>query len=244
MTHAGAAAVSEAALPGSLGPELARLLEKEITELRLAPGTKLVEEELCVRFGISRSPVREALQILAGHGLVERLPRRGMVVAPLSLSLLDEIYSCRKPLEALAAAGVTANATPKLIDDLAALVRGMAAADRKKRLDEAFAANVALTDLLHRHCGNETLMRILQRLDKQALRYRFYCYRESGEILAASIEANEELVAAIRARDPVRAAAVTERLIGRSWELVRSLLEASSRFGTGENAKATPDGRK
>jgi DNA-binding GntR family transcriptional regulator len=167
-----------------------------------------------------------------------------MLVAPLSLSLLDEIYSCRRPLEALASAGVTANATSTLIDDLAALVRAMAAADRKRRLDEAFAANVALTDLLHRHCGNETLMRILQRLDKQALRYRFYCYRESREILAASIQANEELIEAIRARNPARAAAVTEELVGRSWELVRSLLVASSRFGAGQDAKATQDGRK
>jgi DNA-binding GntR family transcriptional regulator len=244
MMNAGAAAVSDAALPGSLGPELARLLEKEITELKLAPGAKLVEEELCVRFGISRSPVREALQILAGHGLVERHPRRGVFVAPLGLSLLDEIYSCRKPLEALASAGVTANATPKLVGDLAALVRAMAAADRKKRLDEAFAANVALTDLLHRHCGNETLMRILQRLDKQALRYRFYCYRESREILAASIEANGELVEAIRAGDPARAAAVTEKLVGRSWELVRSLLVAAGGFGADGNAKATSVGRE
>jgi DNA-binding GntR family transcriptional regulator len=228
------------ALPNRIASEIRAL----ISTGEIGSNAHLSTQKLADRFEVSRSPVREALQILAGHGLVERLPRRGMVVAPLSLSLLDEIYSCRKPLEALAAAGVTANATPKLIDDLAALVRAMAAADRKKRLDEAFAANVALTDLLHRHCGNETLMRILRRLDKQALRYRFYCYRESGEILAASIEANEELVAAIRARDPVRAAAVTERLIGRSWELVRSLLEASSRFGTGENARAAQDGRK
>lgn len=238
----GAGVAAEIALPGLLGPELARVLEREITELRLAPGTKLVEEELCLRFGISRSPVREALQILAGHGLVERLPRRGMFVAPLSLSLLDEIYACRKPLEALAAAGVTANATPRLIESLSALVRAMAAADRKRRLDEAFAANVALTDLLHRHCGNETLMRILQRLDKQALRYRYYCYRESREILAASIEANEELVQAIRARDRERAAAVTERLVGRSWELVRSLLAAG--LDADGNAKAAKVGRE
>lgn len=239
--HRGAAA--SLALPGLLAPELARVIEREITELKLAPGAKLVEEELCLRFGVSRSPVREALQILAGHGLVERHPRRGMFVAPLSLSLLDEIYACRKPLEALAAAGVTANATPKLVDSLASLVRAMATADRKKRLDDAFAANVALTDLLHRHCGNETLMRILQRLDKQALRYRYYCYRESREILAASIEANEQLVQAIGARDPARAAEVTEQLVGRSWELVRSLLAATSRFGADGNAKATGDGR-
>lgn len=218
-------------LPGLLGPELATRLEGEITQLRLAPGAKLGEEDLCDRFGVSRSPVREALQILAGYGLVERHPRRGMFVAPLSCERLDEIYACRKPLEGLAAAGAAEAATPQFVAEFRRLLDDMSGAQADLRPDDAFAANVALTSLLHECCGNETLRRILVGLDRQALRYRFYCYKESWEIVAASLAANEALLAAIQAGSAESARSTTEALVSRSWTLIRSALVADAQLG-------------
>ncbi|MDQ0470767.1 GntR family transcriptional regulator [Labrys wisconsinensis] len=211
-------------LPALLGQELVGTLEREIVRLRLAPGTKLVEEDICQRFGVSRSPVREALQILASYGLVERRPRRGMVVTELSVTKLDEIYACRAVLEALAAAGVARRATPAIVATLEQRLAEMVRADQDDRRDDAFAANVALTDILHAECGNETLRQILVTLDKQALRYRFYCYRESREIVLTSLEANTAMVAAIKAGAPEQAGAVTQDLVTRSWQLIRAAI--------------------
>ena len=84
---------------------LRRQLEEEIVFGRLEPLARLTEEEVAARYGVSRSPVREALRLLEGDGLVHRAARRGIWVAPLSLRDFDEIYACRIPLEGLAAAG-------------------------------------------------------------------------------------------------------------------------------------------
>lgn len=213
-------------MPDILGRELVHPLEREIIRMRFPPGMRLVEEEICRRFGVSRSPVREALQVLASRGLVERRPRRGMFVMEMTVERLDEIYACRGPLEGLASEGVARRATPELAASLQGLVDDMAGAGRDGRKEAAFDANVALTDLLHAHCGNATLQTILKDLDTQALRYRYYCYRENDDIIDIGIEANRRLVAAIAAGDGARARTVTEGLIARSWALIRDVLVA------------------
>jgi DNA-binding GntR family transcriptional regulator len=218
-------------MPALLGQGLVQVLEQEIIHLRFAPGARLVEEELCQRFGISRSPVREALQVLAGYGLVERRPRRGMFVTDLSVRKLDEIYACRAPLEGLAAAGVASRATPETVNALEAHVAEMRSALADDRREAVFAANVALTDVLHRECGNETLRTLLAGLDKQALRYRFYCYRRSRELLTVSTKANTKLVAAIKAHAGDAARETTEGLINRSWKMIRDEIARSHEVG-------------
>jgi DNA-binding GntR family transcriptional regulator len=83
---------------------LARRLEDEIISGRLEPLTRLIEEEVALRYGVSRSPVREALRLLERDGLVNRAARQGIWVAPMSLRDFDEVYTCRIPLEGIAAA--------------------------------------------------------------------------------------------------------------------------------------------
>jgi len=69
----------------------------------LAPGTRIVEDRLAERLGVSRNPVREALQALAGEGFVELLPRRGAVVAQLTEEEAQDLFDVRAVLEPLAA---------------------------------------------------------------------------------------------------------------------------------------------
>lgn len=226
MARTGSSADKDPTLPPLLGAELVEQLEREITQLSLPPGAKLVVDTIAERFGLSRSPVREALQTLAGMGLVEHVPRRGMFVTPLSVARLDEIYACRRPLEALAAAGTAERVTPALRKALARVLARMDGARDKGRRAAAFEANVAFTDLLHAHCGNDLLQRLLETLDKQALRYRYCCYQEREEMVSADIAANHALAGAINAGDPAEAARLTERLIDASWEMVRTALLA------------------
>ncbi|MDQ0393358.1 GntR family transcriptional regulator [Labrys monachus] len=212
--------------PRLLGEDLIRRLEDDIIHLRFAPGARLVEEEICNRFGVSRSPVREALQILASYGLVERQPRVGIFVTELTARKLDEVYACRVSLEAMASAGVARRASPRTIASIAALVAEMGKAIEADERDRAFAANVALTDKLHAECGNETLRQILSGLDKQALRYRLFCYRHNRDLVLASTEANASLLAAIKSRAPEQASSVTQDLVTRSWQMIRATLVA------------------
>lgn len=78
-------------------------LEFDIVSGKLAMGTKLGEETLAARFGVSRGPLREALRRLEGGGLVVRLPHLGVRVVQLSTRDLAEIYEIREVLEGLAA---------------------------------------------------------------------------------------------------------------------------------------------
>ena len=71
-----------------------RRLRSEILSGTLAPGERLVEEQLTRRFGTSRAPLREAMRLLGQQGLFEHLPRRGVRVTQLSARDMDELFSC------------------------------------------------------------------------------------------------------------------------------------------------------
>jgi DNA-binding GntR family transcriptional regulator len=80
----------------------ARRLRGEILSGELAPGERIVEEQLTRRFGTSRAPLREALRLLGQQGLVEHLPRRGVRVTQLSARDIDELFTLRDVLEQFA----------------------------------------------------------------------------------------------------------------------------------------------
>ncbi|MEU7867237.1 GntR family transcriptional regulator [Dactylosporangium sp. NPDC049140] len=116
-------------LPGASLVELAALrLTREILGGGTEPGERLVEEQLTRRFGISRAPLREALRLLAQQGLVEHLPRRGVRVAILSDTDIQELYAVRDVLERHAV-----QATPPDADlaGVAAAMKAMQAADAR-----------------------------------------------------------------------------------------------------------------
>ncbi|WP_214402947.1 GntR family transcriptional regulator [Pseudonocardia lacus] len=97
------AEVGPTALEATSLVELAvRRLRTEILSGALAPGERLVEEQLRTRFGTSRAPLREALRLLGQQGLVEHLPRRGVRVAELSPRDIEELFSLRDVLERFA----------------------------------------------------------------------------------------------------------------------------------------------
>jgi DNA-binding GntR family transcriptional regulator len=105
------------------GDRIFRELEFEIVSGQLPMGTKLGEEVLAARFGVSRGPLREALRRLEGGGLVVRLPHLGVRVVTLSKSDLSEIYEVREALEGLAAKLAARRMSPEDRDSLRALIQ-------------------------------------------------------------------------------------------------------------------------
>ncbi len=120
-----------------------RRLRSEILSGALAPGERLVEEQLTRRFGTSRAPLREALRLLGEQGLVEHLPRRGVRVAELSARDVDELFSLRDVLEQFAvreALATGAGPAPGPLAVLGATVEHMErAATAGDALDQAAA---------------------------------------------------------------------------------------------------------
>ena len=194
--------------------ELALLLQEQIVYGRLVPMTRLTEDELAKAYGVSRSPVREALRILERDGLVLKEPRRGIWVAPMTLSDFDEVYACRIPLEALAAAEAARSTDEALKGELPAILRTMRAAHLDGDVQGFFDADVRGSVIIYRLCGNATLCRLLARLEKQALRYRYLAYARETDIVRLSVEGTATIYDAILASDAARAKAETEGLIG------------------------------
>ena len=86
----------------SLSEQAYNKLVKKIISGKYPAGTRLTEEMLCAEFGISRTPVRDAISKLMGEGLVQPLPKRGCRVCDLDSQAVRELFECRSRLEQIA----------------------------------------------------------------------------------------------------------------------------------------------
>ena len=110
---------------------IAQSIKEMIFQAELKPGQQLVQESLARMFGVSRVPVRDALQILINMGIAVNVPRRGVIVRPFSRKLLDELFEIRKVLEGSAIHMVVKKITPKLITILKNLISEQSQALKK-----------------------------------------------------------------------------------------------------------------
>ncbi|MCB1379322.1 MAG: GntR family transcriptional regulator [Alphaproteobacteria bacterium] len=204
--------------------ELADILQAEIIHGRLTPESRLTEEEIALRYGVSRSPVREALRLLEADGLVVRAARRGIWVAPLSLRDLDEIYACRVSLEGIAAEQAAKSDKAALKERLVRLLPAMQAAADAGDVEAFFDRDVDGSALIYQLADNTTLNRLLRGLNKQALRYRYFAYSRRKSTVSLSMKGTAAIVHAIAESRAARARTLTEELIGQIWEEMRPVL--------------------
>ncbi|HEX5078554.1 MAG TPA: GntR family transcriptional regulator, partial [Geminicoccaceae bacterium] len=140
-----------------LHDEVVARLRDAIIEDRLAPGERLNERLLCVRYGVSRTPLREALKMLAQEGLVTLLPHRGAIVAPLTVTELEQTIEVMRPLEALAGELVVRRIGDAWLAEICALHHEMCAFHARRDLPNYFRANQAIHQHLIEQCGNRIL---------------------------------------------------------------------------------------
>lgn len=172
------------------------------------PGTRLVEEDLARRLGVSRTPVREALFRLAQMGLVEQRDG-GFHVPQLGLRDVHEIFQVRRLLEPQAVADIAACCTDADLPAYTAARDRMLSAETEK---EAIAANIAFRALWLSRIPNRRLREVLDRFDDQAVLVRRATLRDPAarKAAAAGVVA---LVAAFASRDPDAARRVMEAFI-------------------------------
>lgn len=211
---------------GVLAYELARFLESEIIFCEIPPGARLTEEDISARYGLSRSPVREAFRLLAADGLVVLSARRGIRVTPVSRRDLAEVQGCRIELEGLAAFQAAGHAGTADLAGLRTIVEEMAVALAAGDVREYFSRNVAFTTRIHLASGNVTLMRLLNGIGKQALRYRYIAYQKVPDLMRVSLPGNRRILAAIRAHEADRAREITANLMRNSWAAIEPHIPA------------------
>ncbi|ROO90849.1 GntR family transcriptional regulator [Actinocorallia herbida] len=192
-----------------------RAADTAYTELRrmivggeLAPGARLAEVELSQALGLSRTPVREALQRLGADGLIEVLPHRGARVALWSESDIAEIFELRTQLEPYAAArAARIGVSEAVLDELRGLCGAMEAAAAEGELAQVAQLNSRFHAALIDASGNSRLPAMLTSVMHAPLILgTFHTYDPEG--MARSMGHHREVVDAIAARDPQWAASV------------------------------------
>ena len=176
--------------------ELAAALADEILRSRLAPGQRLDEQELAQRFGVSRTPVREALGQLAATGLVEHRPRRGVTVAVVSPQRLQDMFVVMAELEASASRLAAAAMTPDERQDLEAFHRASQAAVRDGRINEYERFNQDFHSRLYAGSHNTYLRDLLNATRARLAPFRRAQFNLRGR-LAASWREHDAVVEAI-----------------------------------------------
>lgn len=174
-----------------------------IVQGRLGSGERLNERLLCEQLGISRTPLREAIKLLATEGLVALLPNRGAVVAPLEPARLAEILQVMGSLEALAGELACRNATPQRLAEVRALHEEMLQMHARGDLAGYFRHNQAIHMKIVEASGNATLANTYRQLNANARRGR-YMANLSKDRWDKAVREHEEILAALEARDVQR----------------------------------------
>ena len=133
-------------IPPSLVEVTTRKLRDEILSGALAPGQRLIEEQICQRFSISGSPVRESFRLLAQQGLVAHLPRRGVRVAVWSDEDIRQLFEIRAVLERYAITSALPLVRAGNTDPLATVKRHLERMDEAQRADDHLAKDDAHRD--------------------------------------------------------------------------------------------------
>ncbi len=195
-------------------------LKQQILQVQRPPGTMLLEADLAEQFGVSKTPVREALRLLAQTGWVVVLPRKGYMIRPVELSDVRDIFDIRKMIEPVLAARAAERATPADLERLQLLLDQQRDADRNlnKALLAAREFHLAFADI----AGSARTRTILEDLVDEVRRLHHLLPNVEGHITSADeIRAHEQILAAIEARD---AAAASESTLTHLNEVVTTLV--------------------
>ena len=198
-------------------------IEEQIVTLQLPPGTVLSEFLLANRLAIGRTPIREALQRLSRNGLVNILPRRGVLVSDINIRSQLRLLDVRRELERLMARGAAERATDDERAQFADIAAGMRRASEKAddilfmRLDQQFNA------LVSQAAQNEFASRCMSLMHGLSRRFWYQHYKQAADLpLAARLHA--DVAEAIVARNPDKAGAASDELIGYIESFARSTL--------------------
>jgi DNA-binding GntR family transcriptional regulator len=220
----------------ALVDQLAADIQARVLSGAFPSGTWLRQNALATEFGVSRTPIREALRKLQAGGLVEVRPHRGALVRGLSAREIRHAYEVRAELEALAAELAALRIRHDQLDELrdaqeqfraglAATVKAREAAAPASRDDDRAAAWGRANDQFHqviqRAAGNDVLSSTLAHLHRSFPRdLSRIVLAESTPLLRANVLEHEEIVAALERRDAERARELMRRHVRRAGELV------------------------
>lgn len=208
----------------ALHRELVERLNDMIVDGSLPPGERLNERALCERFGVSRTPLHEAILILAREGLVEITPRRGTRVAMLQVEQVRDIIELLGGIEALAGELACERASDEAIATVRSRHRDMLGFFETGDMLGYFKTNEEVHGLIVAAAGNAELVAQHRLLRARVLR-ALYMPNFRAERWRAAIKEHEAFVEALAARDGQRLSRLLREHKERTWKELRPWLE-------------------
>jgi DNA-binding GntR family transcriptional regulator len=203
---------------------VATRLRDEIENGSLSPGTRLRQSDLARRFGVSTTPVREALASLQAEGLIRIDAHRGAIVFTPTVEDMTQCFEIRRALEPLAAAQAVSNLTDAQLDAIEDVIKQM----RKTR---DFSKWLDLNDRFHltlyAASGNGRLEEIIDSLRKSS-RYYIHLYLQHSRATDTADDEHAAILAACRARDTVQVRSLMRRHVENTQRGVTQFLTASA----------------
>ncbi|MBB4041729.1 DNA-binding GntR family transcriptional regulator [Microvirga flocculans] len=206
--------------------QVARALRQAIVSMKISPGEMLSEQDLAQKFGVSRSPVREALIKLSEAGLVRVLPQRGTQVVKISKAAVEDARFIRQAVECAVVREVALKATPAILAELNASLTRQRRAQRGTSSDDFLALDEEFHRLLAEAAGRPVAWRMIEDVKPQMDRVRYLDVKQATP-RHTIVAQHAMIVEAIKAADPVAAERAMHEHLS---EILRSLPELAARY--------------
>ena len=200
--------------------EVADRLREQIFAKVLCPGSWLDEQSLAEQFGISRTPMREAIKVLASEGLVTIKMRRGAYVTEVNRSDLEQIFTIMSLLEGQAAKETALKASEDELNRLDHLHHRLEKAAADRDIEQFFEINGKFHELIQEIAGNRWMNGVIADLRKVLKLHRRDSLTSTGRIQSSLIE-HREILQALLKRDEVAAEASMRKHLARGLEALR-----------------------
>lgn len=215
----------------SLHEQVAKRLRQMLVEGHIAPGAKLNERELSEVLKVSRTPLREAIKMLAAEGLVELLPNRGAIAWTLSEDDVRNTFEVMAGLESQSGDLAAQRITDAELAEIKALHYEMLAAYTRNDLSNYYRLNAEIHGAINAAARNPVLSATYNQVNArlQALRFRS---NQDGEKWKAAVAEHEAMIAALAARDSAAMRAVLLQHLNNKRDVVMAQLRAATASAT------------
>jgi len=229
--------MSTAAAQPRLVEQVYEAILSEITDGRLPPNTRLIQDELATAYGVSRQPVQQALLLLRNHGLVRDAPRRGLVVSPLDVEFVRNLYEVRAVLEGLAARMAAEHGSERAKMEGQALIEGGRAAVESGSVTQQITADMAFHSFLYEISGNPLIGETTAPHWHYLRRVMGEVLRDDDEIPGSIWDEHAAILAAVIAGDGAKAETFGRRHISRAAKIFVARLQAHHEASTAERQR-------
>ena len=200
--------------------DVADRLREQIFSKQLAPGSWLDEQGLAEQFGISRTPMREAIKVLASEGLVTIKMRRGSYVTEVARKDLEQIFTILSLLEGEAAKVTASKATEAELNLLDHLHHRLEKAAADRDIEQFFEVNGKFHELIQEIAGNRWMNGVIDDLRKVLKLHRRDSLTSTGRLQNSLIE-HRAILNAILKRDHVAAETAMRKHLARGLEALK-----------------------